>query len=417
MMIEVYRYIANGWVSDYWIKPSFLFKYPGFDFLQVLPNDGMIYLFYAMGVSALMFTVGFLTRFNSLFFAIAFSYQFLLEQTHYLNHFYLIMLLCWINVFLPLNRFYSLDAKLFGTRSQVNIRLYEFILQAQLAIVYSYAGIAKLNADWLNGEPMRSWLAARTDFPFVGLYFLEPHVVNFFSFGGLCFDLCIIPLLLWKPTRWFALILIMGFHVTNHFLFQIGIFPWLMIFLTPLLLPDPGFIKQFKLQKSLPKVHNAAIALGMIYLLFQCLFPLRHYLYEGNVSWTEQGHRYSWHMKLRTKSCQALFFIQTSPDQPRFQVDNLMFLSERQNRKMASRPYMIRDFGYYLRKQFGGVNDQNTKVLVWSHCSLNGRSYQIFIDPTVDISRVPYHFGFNRESWIIPLSTPLPNSSRFLDLH
>ena len=113
MMIEVYRYLSKGWVSDYWISPQFLFNYPGFYFLEALPGDGMIYLFYGMGVMAFFIIIGLFTRLSSLFFALAFSYQFLLDQTHYLNHFYLIMLLSWLNVFLPLGKFFSLDKLLF----------------------------------------------------------------------------------------------------------------------------------------------------------------------------------------------------------------------------------------------------------------------------------------------------------------
>lgn len=413
MIIEVYRYLSKGWVTEYWIHPVFLFNYPGFEFLEVLPGNGMIYLFYGMGLLAFCVLIGLFTRLSSLLLALAFSYQFLLEQTYYLNHFYLILLLSWINVFLPLNRFYSLDAKLFGTRSQVNIRLYEFILQAQITIVYVYAGIAKINSDWLAGEPMRGWLAARTDFPFLGSYFLEPQVVDAFCYGGLLFDLFIVPIIIWKRTRYLGLLMMILFHITNHFLFHIGIFPWLMILLTPLLLPDPVLKNKLKLQSSLPRVHMPALYLAIFYLTFQVLFPLRHYLYEGNVSWTEQGHKFAWHMKLRTKKCSAVFFVQMSPDRPRIQIDNFLFLTERQDRKMSARPYMIRDFARYLRQQFSSQSNDQAKVVVWSHCSLNGRAYQHFIDPTVDISRVNYHFGLDRESWIIPLNTPLPRANRF----
>ena len=413
MMIEVYRYLSKGWVHDYWISPQFLFKYPGFYYLEALPGDGMIYLFYAMGIMALFITLGLFTRLSCFLFALAFSYQFLLEQSHYLNHFYMIMLLSWINVFIPLGKFFSLDSKIFGAKDQSNIRLYEFVLQAQLAIVYFYGGIAKLNPDWLAGEPMRSWLAARSHIDYIGVYLLEPWVVNFFSLGGLCFDLSIVFLILFKPTRWIALFLILFFHTMNHFMFSIGIFPWLMLVLTGLLLPNPKFIQPLNLKESDPHKHRWAFSLVIVFVLVQLTLPLRHYLYEGNVSWTEQGHRFAWHMKLRSKQCQAIFYVQKSPDEPREQIDNLAFLSARQNRKMSSRPYMIRDFAYYLRKEYGGVQNPNIKVFVWSHCSLNSRPYQVFIDPTVDISRQEWHWSFDREPWIMPLRTPLSPPDRY----
>ena len=55
-------------------------------------------------------------------------------------------------------------------------------------------------------------------------------------------------------------------------------------------------------------------------------------------------------MKLRSKKCQAIFYVQKSREEPRDQIDNLAFLSARQNRKMSGRPYMIRDFAYYLQR-------------------------------------------------------------------
>ena len=30
--------------------------------------------------------------------------------------------------------------------------------------------------------------------------------------------------------------------------------------------------------------------------------PLRHFLYPGDPSWTEEGHNLAWHMRLRSKS-------------------------------------------------------------------------------------------------------------------
>ena len=36
-------------------------------------------------------------------------------------------------------------------------------------MVYVFAGLAKLNADWLlDAQPLRIWLAARSDLPIVG---------------------------------------------------------------------------------------------------------------------------------------------------------------------------------------------------------------------------------------------------------
>ena len=38
MAWEAYRYLAAGWVSAYYIKPDFTFKYMGFEWVEPLPG-------------------------------------------------------------------------------------------------------------------------------------------------------------------------------------------------------------------------------------------------------------------------------------------------------------------------------------------------------------------------------------------
>ena len=104
-----------------------------------------------------------------------------------------------------------------------------WLLRAQVGIIYIYGGVAKLNGDWLRGEPMRTWLRHRVDDPSLASLVAEEWVVGLFSYGGLLFDLLVVPLLLWRRTRALAFVAALGFHLTNAALFQIGIFPWLMI--------------------------------------------------------------------------------------------------------------------------------------------------------------------------------------------
>ncbi|HCQ00914.1 MAG TPA: vitamin K-dependent gamma-carboxylase, partial [Candidatus Latescibacteria bacterium] len=57
-----------------------------------------------------------------------------------------------------------------------------WVLRLQPGIAYFYGGIAKINGDWLRGEPMRLWLSARTDFPMIRALFTEEWVVYTFSY-------------------------------------------------------------------------------------------------------------------------------------------------------------------------------------------------------------------------------------------
>ena len=182
----------------------------------------------------------------------------------------------------------------------------------QISIVYSYGGLAKLNSDWLQGEPMRIWLGPRTDFPIFGPLFGEEWVVYLFCYGGLLFDLFVVPLLLWRKTRLYAIGAAALFHMMNAYLFHIGIFPWFMLAATLLFLP-PGWLRpsnwhgggrkertQVKHKgheaiswRDLEPRQRATFVLLGVYLMLQLVLPFRHFMYPGNVSWTEEGHVFS----------------------------------------------------------------------------------------------------------------------------
>ena len=61
--------------------------------------------------------------------------------------------------------------------------------------------------------------------PIVGELFLSEFVVVAFSWGGLFFDLLIVPLLLWKKSRVAAYLSCIAFHLLNSVLFNIHVFP------------------------------------------------------------------------------------------------------------------------------------------------------------------------------------------------
>src|SRR5690606_10618868 len=87
-----------------------------------------------------------------------------------------------------------------------------WLLRIQVGIPYFYGGLAKLNPDWLRGEPLRDWLLELAEHPLVGPVVSYETVVYFFSYGGLLFDLLVVPALLWRKTRPFAFALALAFH-------------------------------------------------------------------------------------------------------------------------------------------------------------------------------------------------------------
>jgi vitamin K-dependent gamma-carboxylase len=420
MLWEVYRYFDNSWITRYWVDPVVNFPYYGFGWLRPLPGIGMELLFAGLGILAICIALGFYYRLSATLFFLGFTYSYLLEQARYLNHFYLIILLSFLLIWLPAGRVYSLDARHAAHGSIQRAPAWTlWLLRAQIGIVYFYAGLAKLNADWLQGEPMRGWLASRTDFPIIGGYFTEEWMVYAFSYGGLLLDLLIVPFLLWRRTRPFAFAAALLFHLLNAKLFSIGIFPWFMIAATAVFF-DPAWPRQVIAWLGCQCVHSVKadakqthasgskpLVVGLLgaYLLVQLLLPLRHYLYAGDPSWTEEGHRYAWHMKLRDKDAGAVFRVVDAQTGETWQVTPHDYLVSWQANKVAGNPHMIWQFARFVAEEWQKQGATEVAVYAEVMASLNGRSPQLLIDPTVDLLTQTY--SLRQSAWIVPLTTPL----------
>lgn len=426
MLWEVWRYFNHNWIKRYWIDPIFNFTYYGFDWIQPWPGKGMYFHFLGMGILAILIVLGLWYRISAILFFFGFTYIFLLEKARYLNHFYLICLISFLLIFIPAHRTFSLDAWRHSNRRIDKVPAWTvWILRLQIGIPYFYGGLAKLNSDWLQGEPMRMWMANRTDFPLIGSLFTEEWMVYLFSYGGLLLDLFVVPFLLWRRTRPFAFGAAVIFHLMNARLFSIGIFPWFMIAATTIFFP-PDWPRRLlgqrkKVKRSRRKTQSISsrilhpkqsltLALLGIYLSLQLLIPFRHFLYPGNVSWTEEGHRFAWHMKLRSKKSNALFKVINSSNNEVQLVSPTDFLPRWQARKMATRPDMILQFSYFLAEEMGKANNDSVEVQAEVFASLNGRNYQRLISPNVDLSQQPQ--TLKPANWIMPLETPLTEGSK-----
>ena len=326
-------------------------------------------------------------------------------------------------VFIPAHRRFSLDVRWRLTPGSEAAPAWTFwLLRAQIGLVYFFGGVAKLNTDWLQGEPLRGWLGARARMPLLGPLLGQEWMVWVFAYGGLFFDLLVTPALLWRKTRGWALGLSVLFHLTNSFLFNIGIFPWFMLFASTLFL-DPDWphrwlrrlsgrksdtssspIRAAALQVPSSAIQRAAAMLLGAYLLLQMLIPLRHFLYPGNVSWTEEGHRFSWRMKLRSKDSEVKFFVTEKTSGRTEIVDPAGDLNRSQQDEMSSRPDMILQYAHHLaaKARLGGATDVEVRAVVKT--SLNGRAAQLLIDPSVDLAAQPR--SLRAAPWIMRLTEP-----------
>lgn len=421
MLWEVERYFVSGWIKKYWIDPEFNFGYFGFEWVQPWAGNGMYYHFAGLGVLCVLMMIGLWYRLSAILFFFGFTYVFLLDQANYLNHFYLICLFSFLMIFIPSHRAFSLDAQRNPTLFRDTLPVWNlWLLRGQMGVVYFYGGIAKLNEDWLRGEPMRSWLVDYQSNPYVGKLFAQEWMVYFLSYGGIFFDLFIVPFLLWRKTRMLALAAALFFHLSNAWMYNIGIFPWFGIASTLLFFPPEWprqVIAKFKKLEWVPvAIPSQSKSNGLsgkrlfivwaigIYTAFQVLIPLRHFLYPGNVSWTEEGHLFAWHMKLRDKYGN-ISFMGTDPEtQESWTINPREYLSSRQYRKMKVRPEMILQFSHYVAQKEEERRNRPVQVRVHVTASLNSRKSQLMLDPTVDLSKESS--TLLSASWILPLKSP-----------
>jgi vitamin K-dependent gamma-carboxylase len=400
-------------VREYYVDPSVHFPYGPFTFVRPLPGAGMYLAYGAMACTGALIALGLWYRWAAGAFFLITTYVFLLDSTYYQNHEYLISLLALLLTLLPAHCRWSLDARRRPEVASDTVPSWMvWLLRFQIGVPYFFGGVAKLNGDWLRGEPLRAWLAARTDIePFASIL-RDDGVVWFMTYGALVLDLAVVGLLLHRRTRVPAYAVVTAFHLLNVWLFGLYIFPWLMIAATTVFFP-PSWPERFRERWWGPEAADGrpARAVGarrpspvvMAFLggwvLLQLLLPLRHLAIDGSPNWTEEGHRFAWHMKLRDKRGDVTFVL-TSGDRT-WTVHPSDHLARKQLARLPGHPERLVHYARHLSKQHGGA-----EVRALTSVSLNGRRPQPLVDPEVDLSKVRVRWRGGAE-WILPLEEPL----------
>ncbi|MCX7409816.1 MAG: HTTM domain-containing protein [Planctomycetales bacterium] len=410
--------LRTGRVHELYVVPAFHFTYYLFDFVRPWPGVGMTLHFLALLLLALCVAAGFLYRVATVLFALGFTYFFLLDRTNYQNHYYLLMLVSWTLVLLPLNRCAAVDAFVgLAARSDTVPAWCLWLLRFHIALPYAFGGLSKLRPDWFAGEPLRTHLTSKTWLPLVGPWLTSEVTIVILTWGGLLFDLAIVPLLLWSRTRVLAYVLCLGFHLMNSFLFDIHVFPWFMMFATTLFFAPDWPRRLLGHRHSVPPetpVRNwatlpprsrvAGIVLS-IYCVGHLLIPLRPFLYPGDSAWTERGHHFSWRMMLRSKSSALRYYVTDPKSGKTGSVDLRRFVNLNQGLSLARDPEMILHLAHFIGDEFHRQTGRNAEVRALVLTSLNGRKPELLIDPNVDLAKEPR--GFHFRNWILPQHEPL----------
>ena len=412
LALEAFGAIFSGWIKRTLIEPQVTFNFIGFDFLQPLPGNGMIWYYAFLGLLGIFVMLGFRYRLSIALYAFLWAGVYLMQKSSYNNHYYLLMLLCFLMIFLPAHRYFSIDVKMNPQLKKISMPRWVWLLVVlQMWIVYTYASIAKIYPDWLDGTLPALLMERRKDYWLVGA-FLQQHWVHMsIAYFGILFDLLIIPLLLWKRTRIFAFLAAIFFHLFNSFIFHIGIFPYLALAFTIFFFPREKVRRIFLRQKPpyqdneviVPPYRKPLLIFFGIWFAIQLTLPVRHWFFEDNVLWTEEGHRLSWRMMLRSKSGRIEYKV-VPRSQPRdtVYIKNSDYLTRKQELAFASKPDMIWQFAQRLKKRFAGKGHE-VSIYVDSKVSVNGGEYKTFIDPKTDLAKEKWSH-FSHTPWILPYS-------------
>lgn len=419
IVLQVFSYLKVDFINSGLLPQKFLFPYDFFSFVKPVLPVGLKLMMLLIFLSGLLLLADRWVLPALITFILCFLYFFLLEKSYYNNHFYLMLLMALLCCFFkPVP---APDEKTFLVPYWIML-----LFQFQIVIVYFYGGIAKLTYDWLYlQEPMHILLnqsAKKSLIPSVHTSTITLYLLNY---GGLLFDLCIGFMLWIRKTRKLAIVLVIVFNVLNFFLFNfgsggdIGIFPLFMIS-SLVLFASPEQIKKitafFKPQTnekpvkkgkqpikiiSFDKNKNLTLALLGLYVCLQLLLPLRHLLYAQQTGWTGKANKFSWRMKVNTKSAHISYYIKLNPADSLRELDNGAFINSQQELAMADDPVMIWQFAQFMGNEMKKKGLDQGEVYVSAKISLNGRPYYPIIDSTLNLLKAK-HDTWKLDSWLLP---------------
>lgn len=416
--VSSYDQITGVYSPDY-----FHFRYFGFEWVPYPETEFetfvelSILLGLAIGVAS-----GLFTRLCLVLYAVIYLHLFLIDQVYYNNHFYLTMLICVCLSLTDSGNVASVTHLLFKKRKPLNfVPSWQYwVLRFQIVLVYLFGGLAKLNSDWLRGEPLRYWLnySSSIKWPLQALSKQE-WFVYVCAYGGIAIDLICPVLLLFRKSRWVGAIVLVSFHILNSRLFNIGLFPLIGLVL---------LIPFFENQKAFRAVYSSFVPISpggnerqlslasrsliltvlAIYFSVQILVPLRHHILRLDPVWTEVGRFFSWRMMLRNKD--SYFDLMIDSSEAREWISNnagrLPRLHSNHMVSLQENPWFLLQYVRKLDEVLSSHGMTNVPIRAVCLVSLNQRPYQVLIDPSVDLTGVTYSI-LKEPHWILPLDRDL----------
>lgn len=406
--LEAWGAIATGWVREVLVEPQFTFNFLGFDFLQYLQGPYMYAHFFLMGCFGIMVMVGYRYRIGVIGYTIFWMAAYFMQKSAYNNHYYLLILILFFMCLAPAHKYFSADVSRNPRSKRISmpnwIRL--FII-GQLWIVYTFASVAKFYPDWLDGTFPELLMSGKRSLFWIGDALQTSFAHQSIIYVGILFDLLVIPLLLWKPTRKPIFIFSIFFHLFNSLVFQIGIFPYMSLAFTLFFFPAKTINRIFLKRKSLytnertyiPEKSGFLQTFLVFWFFIQIALPFRHHFIPNDVLWTEEGHRLSWRMMLRSKHGITKFTAVDQGTGEKININLSDYLTTRQH-KVMSKPDCIWQLAQRIHQDYK-KQGKNVEIYANTRISVNGRPYYQLIDESVDLAKAKFHY-FTPNPWVLP---------------
>lgn len=414
---------------------GFEFKYPFFGWVHGSPEYAGI-LAVAWFVAGLLFAAGFLFRVTGPFCFFITLYSYLIAADRYLNHEYMELIFLLLLSLSPAHYRLSVDSYIWKLpKLAPNYHL--FALKVQTEIILVYAGLVKINYDWLHLQPLSNWLAAKSELVFFGSVWLHSWGVAIGAYGIIVLHILGAPLMFWKKTRLPVFLVYSAFHIINSQIFPIDIFPWMTIACSTLFFNADWPAQMLVAAKRVFKIRQVSIdghpattvmrssyrvsfldmsmsGIFLIWLVTQILLPIRCLFYLGNVDWTGEGSRFSWRMMLESRSCPVLNFVLIDPNTQKLIFADLkaMMPQKKQLLFVCREPDQVLQTAVRLKEIYTkeALLSDSTEVHAYILRSLNYRKPSLYVDPKRDLAKESImslgYTWLNRAIELEPLPAP-----------
>lgn len=428
-------------------------RFPLFDFLKPLPLEWMYVVYLLMCIGEIGLMLGLFYQMSCLLYVVCYWYLFLLDKTRWNNHSYLFGLFGLMFLITDANRYWSLDGLLFKKKRNAHIPLWNYTLfRFQIFLLYFYAGLKKLDLDWVSGYSMHK-IADNFVFAPFRLFLTEDQIGYFVvHLGGLIIDLFLGFFLFFDGTRKIAFLIGTSFHLMNSQIFSIGMFPWTCIATMPLFCPTDWPRKMFtrfprsmsfilpaddQLQRSCHCIyekedikaethrkrdtskvvddklapptraglyHKLSITAMIAYICVQCILPYSHGITKGYNNWTNGLYGYSWDMMVHNWQLQhvKITYINKDTGEEGYLNPTAWTPGGRWN----SHADMVKQYARCVQEKMRSFDIPNVELYIDVWRALNDRFQQRTYDPRVNILEADWS-PFSNPSWTLPLLVDL----------